>query len=90
MIIYFAALSMIFQDLFEAMKDQAQNRDHPFYAGLFDSLMYLAWVPSAYVAVTIWSSHSVFHEVYALSLITLANFIGQGVGVLAGQKLIKE
>jgi hypothetical protein len=85
-----AALSMIVQDICEVLKDQSQARNRAFLAGLFDSLMYLALVASMTVSVTTLQGNSLSRKILVLSLITVANFVGQYTGVVLGKRLIKE
>jgi hypothetical protein len=85
-----AALAMVTQDIFEVLKDQAQVRNRAILAGLFDSLMWLAVITTTAISVTILQGHSLSHKILVVGLVTIANFVGQGTGVLLGQRLIKE
>jgi hypothetical protein len=85
-----AASSMVCQDIFEVLKDQSQARNRAFLAGCFDSLMYLALLTSNYIAITTLQGHKLSEKILVVSLVTVANFIGQGSGVLLGKRYIKD
>jgi hypothetical protein len=85
-----AALSMITQDVLEVLKDQSQARNRAFLAGMFDSLMWFALITTTTISVTALQGHSLHQKVLVLILVTVANFVGQGTGVLLGKRFIKE
>lgn len=85
-----AALAMVLQDILEVLKDQSQARNHALLAGAFDSLMWLALIASTTISVSALQGHSLSKKILVVSLVTIANFIGQGTGVLIGKKFIKQ
>lgn len=85
-----AAFAMITQDVFEVLKDQSQARNRAFLAGMFDSLMWFALITTTTISVTALQGHSLHQKILVLVLVTLANFIGQGTGVIIGKRFIHE
>ena len=85
-----AAVAMIFSDIFEVLKIDADSRNRALLAGVFDSLLWLATISTTAISVTILQGHSLHQKIWVIALVTVANFIGQGTGVLLGKKFIKE
>lgn len=85
-----AAVSMIFQDILEVLKDQSQARNRAVLAGVFDTLMWLTLITSTSISVTALQGHSLKMKILVISLVSLANFGGQIAGVTIGKRFIKE
>ena len=80
-----AFFSMIVQDVFEVLKDQAQIDRKGFRAGICDAVMWL-------MALLSIGSALAYHgeERYIIiGAVTAANVIGQWLGVLTGQWLFQ-
>ena len=84
-----AGVAMAIQDFLEVLKDQAQARNRPVLAGTFDSLMWLALITTTSISVTALQGHSLHEKIIVILVVTVANFIGQIVGVLTGKRFIK-
>lgn len=80
-----AALSMVVQDVFEAMKIQADNRHAGWLAGFCDAVMWLMLFFSMDITIT---SKGTDRWVDVI-LITIANILGQKLGQVLGDKYIK-
>jgi hypothetical protein len=81
-----AAFSMLVQDIAEAIKIQAQARNHGWLAGFADAVMWLMLFFSMDIAITSRGSE----RVWAVCLITAANILGQKLGQIIGKRFIKE
>jgi len=81
-----AALSMLVQDVFEAMKILSLARHHGWMAGFSDAVMWLMMFFSMDEAITKTGSG----KLLIIVLVTIANVLGQKLGQVMGDKFIKE
>lgn len=89
MIAFWAALAMIAQDLLLTWMVQAEARNKWVLAGLLDCLGFLAQVATFGVSIDAIVKHGLTRETWIiLGALTIANFIGTGLGTLLGSKWI--
>lgn len=88
-VIILAAITMFFQDILEALKDQAQARNQGNMAGFFDTLMWLCLITCTTISVKALLGHILWQKILAVVLISFANFFGQKTGVAIGARFIK-
>jgi steroid 5-alpha reductase family enzyme len=81
-----AALGMLVQDVLGTCMVQAQNRSRGWIAGFCDAGMWLMALFSYDKAIT-----STGHErLLVIVLVTLANLVGNRLGVYVGNRWVKE
>lgn len=77
---------MLIQDIFEALKIQAIAHNRGWTAGFCDAIMWLMLYFSMDTAIT--SNGKT--RIAIIILITIANVVGQQLGVITGKRLIKD
>ena len=91
MIALWAALAMILQDVTLTLMVQAEARNRWVLAGLLDSVGFLAQVATYGVSIVAIVNHGLTAQTLViLGALTVANFIGTGLGTLIGKRYIKE
>jgi hypothetical protein len=81
-----AALSMLVQDISEAIKIIALSRNRGWSAGVTDAIMWLMALFSLGEAL----QHKGTERYEIIVLVTIANVLGQKIGQVIGNKIIKE
>jgi hypothetical protein len=89
MIVLWASLAMVVEDLLGVLLVQAEARNRAKLAGLMDAL---SWI--AAIAVTAWTvntlnGHSTGLKVAMLIGVSVANYVGSYSGVKIGERLVK-
>ena len=91
MIALWAALAMIVQDVTLTLMVQAEARNRWVLAGLLDSVGFLAQVATYGISIDSIVRHGLTGPTLViLGALTVANFVGTGLGVLIGKRYIKE
>ena len=86
-----AAAAMIAQDVLGTLMTMAENRHHPWWAGLLDAGMWLTGL-----LTTVWGAGSVIlhgwdgHTFTIVAAITAANLFGTAAGVKLGDRLMPK
>ena len=89
MIVIWAFLAMIAQDLLLTWLVQAEARNRWALAGVLDCLGFLAQVITFGVSIGAIIQHGFTRETWLiLAALTVANFIGTGLGTLLGSRWI--
>lgn len=84
-----AGIAMISQDLLLTWMVQAEARNRWVLAGLLDCLGFLAQVTTFGVSIDAIIKHGLTFQTYVvLASLTVANFIGTGLGTKLGEKYI--
>lgn len=84
-----AAVAMIAQDLLLTWMVQAESRNRWVLAGLLDCAGFLAQVTTFGVSIDAIVKHGLNRQtLVVLGALTVANFIGTGLGTLLGSKWI--
>ena len=86
-----AAVAMIAQDILATLMTMAENRQHPWWAGLLDAGMWLTGL-----LTTVWGAGSVIlhgwdaRTLTIVAAVTAANIIGTALGVKLGDRLMPK
>ena len=86
-----AAVAMIAQDILATLMTMAENRQHPWWAGLLDAGMWLTGL-----FTTLWGAGNVIlhgwnaHSIAVIATITAANVLGTALGVKLGDRLMPK
>ena len=86
-----AAIAMIVQDVLATLMTMAENRQHPWWAGLLDAGMWLTGL-----LTTVWGAGSVIlhgwtaRTLVIVGAITAANILGTALGVALGDRLMPK
>ena len=89
MLVVYAFFAMIAQDLLLTWMVQCEARNRWVLAGLLDCLGFLAQVATFGVSIDAIIKHGLTRETWIiLGALTVANFIGTGLGTLLGKRWI--
>ena len=90
MIALAAAGAMLIQDVMGVLLVQAEARNRPGLAALFDSVMWLAQISTISISVTTLQGHHLGAKAMVLIAVECANVAGCYVGVAIGKRWVKE
>jgi hypothetical protein len=88
-VLLWAAVAMVCQDILGVMLTQAEARNRAWTAAWLDALYWIAGITTTYNALGSLHTHSFWHRGLVIGVMTCANVFGTVTGTRLGKRWIK-